>query len=67
MHIFHQKFSRLKPNEAEELLKKLNISLSQLPKIKIIDPSLSDDIKVGDVIKVERRDEKVPYYRVVVL
>jgi DNA-directed RNA polymerase subunit H (RpoH/RPB5) len=51
-----------------ELLKKYNISLSQLPKIKIEDPALPKDVNVGDVIKIERKEEEgiIVYYRVVV-
>jgi DNA-directed RNA polymerase subunit H (RpoH/RPB5) len=67
MHIFQQKFSKLKENEINDFLKKCNISLSQLPKIKLQDPGLSEDIKVGDVIKIERKGEEAPYYRVVVM
>ncbi len=68
MHILQPKHTKLKPNEVQELLKKHNISLSQLPKIKIDDPALPEGCKQGDVIKIERRDEEacVLYYRVVV-
>lgn len=67
MHVFQQKFSKLKSEEIDDILKHLNISLSQLPKIRINDPLLSEDLKVGDVIKIERKGEKTPYYRVVVI
>jgi len=67
MHIFQQKYSKLKPDEVENLLATLNISLSQIPKIRIDDPSLSEDVKVGDVIMIERKGEKAPYYRVVII
>ena len=68
MHALQPKHTKLKPEEAKKLLDKYNISLSQLPKIKITDPALPKDCIVGDVIKIDRiEDEKVvPYYRVVV-
>jgi len=68
MHILQPKHSKLKPDEVEKLLSKLNISLSQLPKIKIEDPALPENCNIGDVIKIERKEgEKVfIYYRVVV-
>jgi len=54
--------------EAQELLDKLNISKSQLPKIFSNDPSLPENCAVGDVVKIERKeeDEVNVYYRVVV-
>ena len=57
----------LKPEEVEKLLSDLNISLAQLPKIKLTDPSLEEDAEISDVLKIERvRDgEKNIYYRVV--
>ena len=68
MHILQPKHSKLKSSEVLELLEKYNISLSQLPKIKIDDAALPEDCSVGDVIKVERKDEEgiKVYYRVVV-
>jgi len=68
MHILQPKHSKLNEKQVEELLSKLNISLSQLPKINSDDPALPENCKVGDVIKIERKEEnkiKV-YYRVVV-
>jgi DNA-directed RNA polymerase subunit H (RpoH/RPB5) len=68
MHILQPKHSKLKADETQELLEKYNISLSQLPKIKIDDAGLPEDCNVGDVIKIERKEEagtKI-YYRVVV-
>ncbi len=66
MHILQPKHIKLKPNEVQELLKKHNISLSQLPKIKNDDPVLPEGCKQGDVIKIERKDEDTRiYYRVV--
>ncbi len=68
MHILQAKHTKLNEKETEELLSKLNISRTQLPKILSSDPALSEDCKVGDVIKIERKDEGELnlYYRVVV-
>ncbi len=67
MHILQPKHVKLKPKEAEELLKKYNVALSQLPKIKLIDPALPEGLKQGDIIKIERKetDAAYVYYRVV--
>ncbi len=68
MHILQPKHSKLKKEEVDKLLTELNISLSQLPKIKAEDPSLPEGCEIGDVIKIERKekDKVVVYYRVVV-
>ena len=68
MHILQPKHTKLKEKEIEELLSKLNISKSQLPKILSTDPVLPEGCEIGDVIKLDRKkDEKIsPYYRVVV-
>jgi DNA-directed RNA polymerase subunit H len=68
-HILQPKHTILKQEEAEKLLEKYNVSFAQLPKIKIIDPALPEGANVGDVIKIERKDETGThvYYRVVVL
>jgi DNA-directed RNA polymerase subunit H len=68
-HVLQPKHFILKQKDAEELLAQYNISLGQLPKIKISDPALPEGANVGDVIKIERKDESGthPYYRVVVL
>lgn len=69
MHALQPKHVKLKQEEADKLLKELNISTSQLPKIKINDSALSDEFKVGDIVKIERKDEETGkinfYYRVV--
>ncbi len=67
MHILQPKRIKLKNNEIQELLKKHNVSLSQLPKIKLDDPFLPEECKQGDVIKIERKDDENirVYYRVV--
>ena len=68
MHVLQPKHSKLKPEEAKALLFKLNISISQIPKIKKTDAALPPEVKVGDVIKIERKGEsgKSVYYRVIV-
>lgn len=68
MHILQPKHSKLKQEEVEKLLEELNVSLSQLPKIKAEDKALPEDVKVGDIIKIERKEKEgiVVYYRVVV-
>jgi DNA-directed RNA polymerase subunit H len=68
-HILQPKHSLMKPKDVEALLAQYNISLIQLPKIKVTDPALPDGANVGDVIKIERKDESGthPYYRVVIL
>ena len=67
MHIHQPKQSKLKEEEVKELLKKFNISLSQLPKIKQSDPTVPEDCTIGDVLKIERKEEdrSYLYYRVV--
>lgn len=63
MHALQPKHTKLEPSEVEKVLKKYNISLTQLPKISKKDPAISEDYKKGDIIKVERGEET--YYRVV--
>jgi len=69
MHTLQPKHAKLKSDEVKKLLLKYDISLSQLPKIHADDPGLPEGCAVGDVIKLERKDEdKLEiYYRVVVL
>ena len=69
MHFLQPKHSKLSEKESEELLKKLNISSSQLPKILSNDPSLPDKCGTGDIIQIERNYSEGKtffYYRVVV-
>jgi DNA-directed RNA polymerase subunit H len=68
-HILQPKHTKLSEKEAEELLKKLNISKAQMPKILSTDPALPEGCNVGDIIKIERKLEDgdvIFYYRVVV-
>ncbi|MEK6873099.1 MAG: DNA-directed RNA polymerase subunit RpoH/Rpb5 C-terminal domain-containing protein [Nanoarchaeota archaeon] len=69
MHILQPKHIKLKENEVEKLTKELNISPVQLPKIKINDSALPEDCKIGDIIRIERKDESETenYYRVIVV
>ena len=57
MHILQPKHTKLKPEEVEKLLKDLNISLAQLPKIKITDTGLPENSEISNVFKVEREDD----------
>ena len=69
-HILQPKHSVIKQKDADKIFEDLNISPGQLPKIKITDPALPEGANVGDVIKVERKDEEgkiTPYHRVVIL
>ena len=68
MNILQSKHKKLSEKEAEELLAELNISKSQLPKIFSSDPGLQEECNIGDIIKIERKeDDKINlYYRVVV-
>ena len=67
MHILQPKHIKLKPDEVKALLDKYNISLSQIPKIKLLDPSTPLGCQLGDVLKIERKEaDKIHiYYRVV--
>jgi DNA-directed RNA polymerase subunit H len=68
MHFLEPKHTKLKPEEIEKLIQGLNISLIQLPKIKVTDPALPEGSNVGDVMKIERVDAEgkiTVYYRAV--
>ena len=69
MHILQPKHIKLKKEEIEKLLEKYNISLNQLPKIKITDSALPENCSVSDVIKIMGAidGEKRVYYRVVTI
>jgi len=70
MHILQPKHTILKKEAVEKLLEEFNISLIQLPKIKITDPALPEGTNIGDVIQIDRKDEdgnSATYYRVVVI
>lgn len=63
MHVLQPKHIKLKPQEVKLLLEKLNLTLPQLPKIKRSDAALPSDAKIGDIIKIERKNSI--YYRAV--
>lgn len=67
MHALQPKHTKLKLSEIEDLCKKLNISPSQLPKVKSTDSAIPEGCERGEVIKIEREiDGKTRfYYRVV--
>ncbi|MBR9703864.1 DNA-directed RNA polymerase subunit H [Candidatus Pacearchaeota archaeon] len=67
MHVLQPKHTKLTASETDKLLKELNISLAQLPKIKLEDSSLPENCDISDVIKIERTEDtkKSIYYRVV--
>lgn len=67
MHILQPKHHKLKSEEIAKLLEKYNISLSQLPKIKITDEALPDNCEIGDIVKIERKEQGriVDFFRVV--
>ncbi len=68
MHILQPKHIKMSPEESEKLLKDLNITKAQLPKILLDDAGLPEGCQVGDLIRLERKDGDgiVIYYRVVV-
>ena len=68
MHILQPKHTKLKQEEVKKLLEKYNVTVSQLPYIKIDDPAIPQSCAKGDVIKIERKegDKIVLYFRVVV-
>jgi DNA-directed RNA polymerase subunit H (RpoH/RPB5) len=69
MHALQPKHTKLKAEEVKKLLAKYNLSLAQLPKIRVDDPAIPEGSNPGDVFKIERKEgDKVHiYYRVVVL
>ena len=68
MHILQPKHTKLNEKEVGELLNSFNISKAQLPKIFLNDPAVPEGCEIGDVIKIERKEEnQTPiYYRVIV-
>ncbi|MBU3907492.1 MAG: DNA-directed RNA polymerase subunit H [Nanoarchaeota archaeon] len=68
MHILQPKQTKISEKEAQELLSKLNISKSQIPKILSSDAALPEGAVAGDIIKIERKenDRTTFYFRVVV-
>ncbi|MFA5019762.1 MAG: DNA-directed RNA polymerase subunit RpoH/Rpb5 C-terminal domain-containing protein [Candidatus Pacearchaeota archaeon] len=68
MHILQPKHSKLSKKDEETILSGLNISKSQLPKIKKTDVALPEGVVTGDIIKIERKegDKLFVYHRVVI-
>ena len=68
MHVLQPKHTKLKEKEIQEVLEKFNISKAQLPKILSNDPAVPEGCIIGDVLKIERKEEDKThiYYRVVV-
>jgi len=69
-HEYVPEHIKLSEEESEELLKKINISKKQLPRILKEDPSIAKfDVKKGDIIKIIRKSPtigKSEFYRVVI-
>ena len=67
MHILRPKHTKLKTDEVKNTLDRYNISLTQLPKIKITDPAVPEGGERGEIVKIEREvDGKMrTYFRVV--
>jgi len=69
MHVLQPKHSKLSKEEAKKLLEKLNISLSQIPKISSSDPAIiNNNFQIGDIVRINRKNEEgeEEYFRVVV-
>ena len=64
MHTLQPKHTKIEDKEAEKLLLKYNIVLSQLPKISLKDSGIPEGCNSGDVLKIERAEET--YFRVVI-
>ena len=68
-HFLTPRMEIMKKEEVEKLLEELNAELHQLPKMLVSDPAaVALKAKVGDVIKIYRKDPtgEYLYYRVVV-
>jgi len=67
MHVLQPKHTKLSSDGIDKILAKLNISLSQLPKISKKDSALPEGCETGDVVEIERTgDFAETYYRVVI-
>ena len=75
-HVLVPRHEVLSEEEAEELLRRYDVSREQLPKIKISDPVIEEirremgvNVKVGDIVRIVRKSRtagRSVYYRVVV-
>jgi DNA-directed RNA polymerase subunit H len=53
----------LSEEEKEELLRKYNIKISQLPQIKVSDPAVVPlEAKPGDIVEIKRKSPTAGYY-----
>ncbi len=64
MHTLQPEHAKLNEQELGELLSRLNIAVTQLPKISQKDAGLPEGTESGDVVKISRGNEE--YYRVVI-
>ncbi|MEM3126688.1 MAG: DNA-directed RNA polymerase subunit H [Candidatus Woesearchaeota archaeon] len=68
-HVLVPKLVKLSESQKEEILKKYNVTIKELPKISINDPSIQDlNVKPGDIVKIERDSPtagKALYFRAV--
>ena len=69
-HDYVPKHVKLNQEEAEEILKKLNVTKKQLPRILKEDPAIAEfEVKKGDIIKIIRKSPtmgEAEFYRVAV-
>ena len=69
-HFLVPQHIRLTDEQKKQMLNRFNISIKQLPMIKVTDPVIKEmNCKVGEVIQVRRNSptaKETDYYRVVV-
>lgn len=69
-HVLVPEHIRLNEEEKKKLLTQYNISVKQLPQIKLSDPAIKHlTPKIGDVIKIKRPSATVgetAFYRIVI-
>ena len=69
-HVWVPRHEVLSEEEAEELLRRYNVSREQLPKIKISDPVIKEiGAREGNIVRIVRKSRtagRSVYYRVVV-
>lgn len=54
-HILVSKHSKLSEQDKKQLFERYNITIKELPQIKLIDPAIKNlNLKAGDVVKIER-------------
>ncbi len=68
-HNLVPKHNKLSEAQKEEILKKFNVTIKELPQINVNDPAIQDlNVKQGDVVRIERDSltaGKSFYYRAV--